>query len=394
MDKSFSLLSLSVIFLRRKRVILRHFVAVTLIAVAVSLIIPKTYKATTLFLPPQNESNGLQGLSLSMTLNIGRESAFTPQQIETLLESRRILDATIARFDLTHVYKTAKLPNKNEQAIKKLRKKAKLTLATESGLGQRMVVHYSLSVVDKDPRRAADIANFMVDELGRAMDGLSRSQFRYSEQFIRNRLDSVVAQKTMVQDTLAAFQKKYKVYSPELKDQVTASIETYAELRKQKIIAEMERDMLLFDHSRKSREVRFAQQKVDEISATMDGIERGRKPDVLPSLDYSVDIAYRYLTLVQEAEVLTKLELMLRQQYEEARIRAARAAPSVRVVDRATPPEWKNFPKKAYIVVGIVGIYMMGLFVYILAGYGLAHASEDTKDRLRQFREALKFREG
>lgn len=392
MDKSFSLLSLVVIFLRKKGKILRHFVVVTVLAIVVSLLIPKTYKATTLFLPPFTENSGLSGLSMALQLNIGTESAFTSQQIETLLESRRILEATIARFDLIRVYKIEKKPNKHEEAIKRLKRRAKLKLDTESGLGQRVIIDYALSVVDKDRQRAADIANFMVDELGRAMDSLSRDQYRYSEDFIRGRLDSVVSEKHRTQDELAAFQKKYKVYSPDLKDQVTASIQVYAELRKQKLLAEMERDLLLFDHSRNSREFRFAQKKVDEIGAKMSVVESAAKPDVVPGLDYSVDIAYRYLNLVQEAETLAKIELLLRQQYEEARIRAARAAPTVRIVDRAVPPEWKNFPKKSLIVLGIVGLYMIGLFVFILAGHGLSRASVDTKTRLREFREALRVR--
>lgn len=392
MDKSFSLLSLATILLRAKGRLLRHFLVVTAVAVIFSLVIPKTYRATTLFLPPFNDLPGTASIAMTLTLNIGRESAFTPQQIETLLKSRRILEATVRRFDLMRVYKTEKKPNKTEEAIKRLQQRSKLKLTTEAGLGSRTVIHYSLSVVDKDRQRAADIANFMVEELGRAMDSLTRSQFRTSEAFIRSRLDSVAAEASRLYEEIAAFQKKHKVYSPELKDQVYAAIQVYAELRKQKILAEMERDLLLFDHARTSREVLFAQKKVDEIEARMVALERDDKPDVIPGLEYSVDIAYGYLTLVQEAEALSKVELLLRQQYEEARIRAARTTPSVRVVDPAVPPEWKNFPKRAYIVLGIVGVYMLVLLIVVLAEYGLSRASPETLAQVRSFREALRFR--
>src|SRR5690606_29772364 len=150
------------------------------------------------------------------------------------------------------VYKTEKKPNKTEEAIKRLQQRSKLKLTTEAGLGSRTVLHYSLSVVDKDRQRAADIANLIVEDLGRAMDSLTRSQFRTSEAFIRSRLDSVAAEASRLYEEIAAFQKKHKVYSPELKDQVYAAIQVYAELRKQKILAEMERDLLLFDHARTS----------------------------------------------------------------------------------------------------------------------------------------------
>jgi tyrosine-protein kinase Etk/Wzc len=394
MEKSFSLLDLFLIFLRQKGRIAAHFAAILVVSVVVSYLIPKNYKATTLFLPPQSETSGFPGISLGLSLNIGRESAFTPQQIETLLDSRKILEATIKRFDLIKVYKTAKAPNKTEKAIKMLRQHVSVTTTTEPGLAQRTVIHYALSAVDKDRQRAADIANYMVDELARTMDALSKNQFRYSELFIRGRLDSVVNEKGVVYRELAEFQKKYKVYSPEMKDQVLASIDVYAELHKQKMVAEMEKEMLLFDRNKNSREVRFAQKKIDEINAKMNDIEKGTRPDVLPGLNYSVEIAYKYLDLVQEAEVLTKLELLLRQQYEEARIRAARLSPTVRVVDRAVAPEWKNSPKKAYVVLVMVGLYMLGLVVSILVSHGMGRASEGTREKIREFRNAMRIGSG
>src|SRR5690606_22720550 len=100
---------------------------------------------------------------------------------------------------------------------------------------------------------------------------------------------------------------------------------------------------------------------------------------VLPGLERSVDLSQEYIRLYQEMEVLGRLELLLRQQYEEARIKSARMAPTVRVVDVAQPPEWKNFPKKAIVVLVIVGLYMAGLMIYILASHGYSKASPETR---------------
>jgi tyrosine-protein kinase Etk/Wzc len=392
MDKGFSLLNVAIVLLQRKRTILAHFLGITVAAVLISFVIPKNYKATTLFMPPYNDVPRLSTLSLSMGLNLGGESPFTPNQIESLLDSRKILETTIARFDLMRIYKTAKYPNRMEKALKKLRANIKLKVNTESGLTQNSVVDYSLSVVDKDRQRSADIANFLVSSLNTSMNELSKNIYGYSVEFIKGRLDSVENQKLLNQRKLADFQKANKVYSPEMKEQVLASVATYAELKKEKIMSEIERDLLLFDREKNNRDVLYADRKIHELEGKMKRIESDRDPAVLPGLDHSVDIAYDYLNLVQESEVLIKLELILRQQYEEARIKNARQVPGVRIIDAAVPPEWKNFPKKSIIVGAIVGVYMFFLIVSILLAYGADHAPEETRRRLSEFREALRLR--
>lgn len=394
MEKSFSLLDFCMIFLRRKKRILTHFITITAVAVGISYIIPKTYKAVALFLPPYSDDVGFAGLSLGNLINIGRGSAFTPQQIESLLYSRRVLEAAVREFDLIRVYKLQKLPNRNEQAIKKLTQKIDLQTATESGLTQKTIVHYSLSVIDKDRMRSAEITNFLVDELGRIMDSLSRAPYDYAEAFVKGRLDSVVILKELTQQRLATFQKANKIYAPAMAPQVVASVNTYAELSQQKIMSEIQRELLLYDRQGKSREVAYVDRKIQELERKMRDIEDGRAPNVMPGLNRSVDVSYEYLDMIQEAEILTKLELLLRQQYEEARIKRARAAPLVRVVDRARPPEWKNFPKKAIVVLVIVIVYMTALLLHILLAHGVSQASPETREKLRRFRESLRLRAG
>lgn len=392
MDKGFSLLNLIIVVMRQKKRILLHFLGITAVAVLISYLIPKNYKATTLFLPPFNDVPRMSTLSLSMSLNLAGDAPFTPQQIESLLDSRKILEAAVVKFDLMHVYKTEKLPNRMETALKKLRKNIKVSVSTESGLTQNSVVDYSLSVIDKDKQRAADMANFLVATLNSSMNELSKNIYSYSVDFIKGRLDSVESQKAINQKLLAQFQKANKVYSPEMKEQVLASVATYAELKKQKIMSEIERNLLMFDREKNNRDVQFSNRKISEIDSKMKQIENGRNPEVLPGLNYSVDIAYEYLNLVQESEVLLKLEFLLRQQYEEARIKNAKRVPGVRIIDPAVPPEWKNFPKKSIIVGVMVVVYMTGLLIYTLLSHGVANSSPQTRARLQEFRESMRLR--
>jgi tyrosine-protein kinase Etk/Wzc len=392
MDGDFSVLDFFTVLLRKKRKLLIHLLASTLLAVLASLIIPKKFKSTTIFLPPQGESMGMPSMAaLGLGFNLNNDFEFTPQQVETLLDSRLILEQIIEKYDLMTVYKTKKKPNNLEAALKILRSNTKLRITTESGLTQNTVVHYALSIIDKNRERSAAIANDMISLLNHVMETLSRQQEDYTVTFIRSRLDSVVSQKSGLQKDLADFQKTYKIYAPDMKEQILASVGTIAELKKQKMLSEIERDLLLIDRENSNHEVRIAQKKVSQLTAKINAIENNRSADVLPGLNFSVDIAYKYLEMVKEQEILSKLELLLRQQYEEAKIKDARRAPMVRVVDRAVPPQWKNSPKKSLIVLISVGLYMFFYTIILLGGYGLSHSSEATRKKVGEFKAALKL---
>lgn len=391
MDKEFSVLDFLMIFLRRKRFLLTHFVAVAIVAVAVSYVIPKKYKATAVFLPPYDDQ-AAGGLTLGAMFNIDRSSGFTAQQLETIIESRRVQEAVIREFDLIRLYKKHDEPNPTEQTLKMLTNRVQLRAFTQTGLTQNAIISYTLSVIDRDSVRAANMANFMLAELNRVMDTLSKNQYEYTRDFVKTRLDSVVENREDAMTRFADFQRKNKIYSPQIGSQITASISAYAELRQQRLQSEIQRDLLLVERGKESREVRFEEAKIREFDRQMRELESRNEPNVLPGLERSVELSQEFVRLYQEIEVLSRLEMLLRQQYEEARIKSARLAPTVRVIDAAKPPEWKNSPKKALVVLGIVGVYMMFLLVYVMASHGASRATPETRQKLEEFRKVLRLR--
>jgi tyrosine-protein kinase Etk/Wzc len=390
--REFSILDLLIILLRKKKNILLHFSGITILAIIVSFVIPRNYKASTLFLPPQDETGNMPMLALGFNLNLGGQSAFSAQQILTLLDSRTILERIVKQFDLMNVYKTIKRKNNLEKAIKILRSNTKIKTVSQSSLAQEVITNFELSVVDKDPQRAADIANAMLNLLNSTMEELSRTQESYTVTFIKSRLDSVESAKQVAIDKMVEFQKAHKIYAPEMKEQLLGSVGIFVDLRKERIMSEIERDMLLMDNQKDSRAVKYAERKIGLLDDKMKNLEQGSNPDILPPLGSSVEIARQYMELFRESEILIKLETLLRQQYEEARIKNARRAPVVRIVDRAQPPQWKNFPKRAVVVLLIVSVYMLGLIVMLLAGAGLHSADDRTKRKVAEFKSMLRFR--
>ena len=78
-----------------------------------------------------------------------------------LLKSQTVSDSIVQRFDLRKVYHKKKF----EDARKRLEKASDILSTKESMI--------SVSVTDKDPRRAADLANAYVDELQKLNSSLA-----------------------------------------------------------------------------------------------------------------------------------------------------------------------------------------------------------------------------
>lgn len=390
-EAHFSVLDIAIYLLRQKKRIAFHFILISSMAIGISYLIPKKYKSTTLFMPPKPESVSLPGFAANFGLNLGGDLEFSPRQISIMLNSRTILDSIIRKHDLVRVYKTEKQPNYFEQALKILRKNMSLSTELDAGLTQSSVIAYSLSVIDKDKKRAADIANDLVNLLNSNIERFSNRQEAYTLEFVKERLDSVQGEKSHLEARLAAFQKTHKVYSPDMKDQVSATISAIAELKKQRLAAEIDKNMLLMNHEEASQEIKILERRISQLDQKMNQLETSKKDDILPSLHKSVDLGYDYLRMMKDFEILSRVEVFLRQQFEEARIKNAKRPPVVRIIDRATPPQWKNSPKKLYIVIAIAGSYMFLFLFSLLAKIGIDRASGNTKEKIDQFKKAIKF---
>jgi uncharacterized protein involved in exopolysaccharide biosynthesis len=149
----------------------------------VSLLLPKYYKSETLILCLAPESGGLSAalsaspLAGALTGSFGGLS--TPaDKILVLLKSRTIAEMVIKRFDLLHVFyadkwdaskgawKDPEKPPLMEDAIKKLTKSVTSFKKSREG-------SIAVAVEWKDPKLAAEIANYYVAALAEFMKNKS-----------------------------------------------------------------------------------------------------------------------------------------------------------------------------------------------------------------------------
>lgn len=115
-----SLLDIVVLLVRKRRFIIRFVIGAIVLAVAVVLILPVSYEAQVVLLPPSGQGSSLASALLGQMGSLGSLGSLsavaggfgmkTPTDTYvSLLKSRTVEDATIQRFGLMAEYKTKRL---------------------------------------------------------------------------------------------------------------------------------------------------------------------------------------------------------------------------------------------------------------------------------------------
>ncbi len=181
-DEEMDLIEVGRVVLRNKLVILKFaMVAAVLTAITVLLMRPY-YTGEATFLPPNSMSSGSSGL-MGQLGAIGMAGSALgglkdPAQIYVgILGSRSVADDLIKQFDLQKVYKTKKL----SQTEKVLKAHTKILSGKDS-----IVV---ITVVDYDPKRAADIANGYLAALHKQNDRIALTEAGQKRLFFEQQLE-------------------------------------------------------------------------------------------------------------------------------------------------------------------------------------------------------------
>jgi uncharacterized protein involved in exopolysaccharide biosynthesis len=154
-EAAVSPIDLLVALAQQKRILLGVPLVAGLISLIVVLVLPKWYTATAKIMPPQqSQSNAVAILGQLGVLAGGAAGQLglkNPSDVYvTILKSRTVADNLIKRFDLKQVYDEDYLI----EARKELARNSSLTAGREGVI--------TIEVDDKDPKRAAELANAYV----------------------------------------------------------------------------------------------------------------------------------------------------------------------------------------------------------------------------------------
>lgn len=301
--------------------------AATLVTVVIALLLPSWYRAEAVLLPPSEEQSGFGIASLVRGLampGVRIPTEATPADVfVAILNSRTVSEQMVQRFDLQSRYRRKRLGD----AVLELRRHVKLRLSEAGTL--------EISVEDHDPRRAANMANALVELLDRFNREVRMTKGRRTRMFLEQRLAQTRGELSRLEQLLTDYQAKHKAVA--ISAEMSSAIESAAQLSAQRMALQV-RLGVIRSYSRGPSE---EQQQVLEQLAQLD-----RQLQKLPATGIAI------ARLLRDVKVQEQLYLLLTAQFEEAQLAEARDVVTVEVLDRATAPERKVRPQRAFLVLG------------------------------------------
>ena len=338
-------------------------------AIIISLFLSNWYLAETRLLIPGQTSSGLLSSVISGRISGGASSLLGGlvsdyQQELAILNSRTVKKSVVEEFDLIQIYDLADSDSPVEFAIEELEGNLEFVVDNEYN-------YLSVQVYDKDPQRAADMANFFVSELNRVGIELSTETARSYRISVEKRYQEIEDSLGTVLQAIRTLQEQTGVL--DLPTQGAAFMEGLTEWRSQIFLAELEFDNLHFLYGPNHSQTRAAQQTVERARESYDQALQGRERIMPISQDNLPEVAFQFADLQIDSIVLTSLIEYARPLLEDARLSEERAAKSVQVLDPAFPPTEKARPWRAAIcVVSTFSGFLLSL-LYILIGVWWKH---------------------
>jgi len=350
---------LQVIVKHKKMIFFTTFGAAVITAL-ITLMMPNIYTAKAMIIPSDDDKGGMGALMSQLgglaSLAGGTVGAKTTGELYvTMLKSETVKDPIIDRFKLMDAYKT-KYRTDVYQAMD-----TKTTVA----LGKKDGV-ITILVDDKDPKRAAELANAYVEELGILAAGLNMTGAGKNRAFLEKRIAEARADLSRAEDALKEFQLKNKAIS--VTDQAQATIAGIAQLRAQLAAQEVQLATLQRQFTDSSQEVKTAKTTVANLRAQIAGLEGkgGGSSSSIPNIGSVPRLGQEYLRLMREFKIQEAVVEMLSKQYEAVKVSETKDMAPFQVLQAAKVPERKSKPIRSKIVILAFITVLIFTCIYIL----------------------------
>lgn len=341
------LASYLLVLVKYRRFIILNFISICVVVAGISLLFPNWYTAKTTILPPEKQglSLGLSSSFLSGLSSLGGGMALplmaTPSDVyASIAESRSVAEEVIKSEDLMNYYQEKSI----QRAVKEVRSHLQVSVGDEG-----MV---SISYEDKNPQKAASVANSFALKLDQVNRQTFISKAKNSRIFIEQRLEQTRADLAESEEQLRKFQQENKAIA--IDEQTKAAIGAAADLQAQLVVVELELNVLSknVEDTPEKRQLQFKRQELlNQLNKLEKGEGKGSQSGLLSvPFEKVPDIALKYARLFRELKIQESVFELLTAEYEKAKIEESKDTPTIQVLDRAVPPERKSRPKRSFMV--------------------------------------------
>ena len=333
-----------------------------------AFLLPKEYEATTQLMPPDGDGLSAMSMMASKVSALAENPMIGKFASEALggktpgalfvgvLQSRTVQDRIIDKFDLRREYWVSHY----DSARKKLTNKTAISEDRKSGI-------ITISVTDRSPRRAADLANAYVNQLNSLVAELSTSSAHRERVFLEERLKVVKRDLDDASNQFAKFSSENNTL--DIQQEGKAMLDAAGNIAGQMVAAQSQLEGLRQIYTDNNSRVRSLNAHVAELRKQLEKLGgtqgNGAEPSRGQTADHSVgknaDMPYptirslpllgvKYGEFYRGAKIQETVYELLTQQYELAKVQEAKETPSVKILDPASIPEKKSFPPRLMIM--------------------------------------------
>jgi uncharacterized protein involved in exopolysaccharide biosynthesis len=300
-----------------------------------------------------------------------------------MLRSRSVEDAIVQHFGLMQEYRKRYLSD----ACKEFEH-----YATVDGGGKDGLIH--ISVEDRDPRRAADLANGYVDQFRDLSQHLAITEAGQRRMFFEQQLKQANQNLGDAEEALKETEQKTGLI--QLDSQTRALVESAAALRAQITAKEVQIQGMQTYATGENAQLVEAQQELDGLRTQLANL--GGSGDswgglIVPK-GQMTEAGMEYVRRLRDVRYDETIFEILARQFEIAKLDEAKQGALIQVVDPAIPPDKRSFPKRTSMVIVACAA---GLFVGVLVAELQAilmrlKADPEMSTKLIFLRNALSFR--
>lgn len=304
-----------------------------------------------------------------------------------ILQSRKVMSEIIRKFKLMEIYGTEYI----DEAIEILKENTLFKLDIESNI-------LFIGVYDKDPQRAANMANHFMVLLNNINVELNTTRARNIRTFIEARYTETLANLHNAEDSLKKFKKIHGIYF--LEEQAKQAINALANLQAELTIKQVQLGVIEHYLQEEHAELLQLKKEIDELEGKVNEFyhgsrEKGKKNErVFIPLVESPELGQIYFRLFREVKIQEKLTDVLLPLFEKAKIEEKQNTPTLLVLDEAFIPEKESKPKRSLIVIGFIMAGMVFAFGYIVTMERLNYLKMNKPDvylKINQIASRFRF---
>ncbi len=383
-----SFLDLLIALAKRKKLIILTAMAFAAVSAVVSLLLPSRFMATTVILPPQSQSAGSSLLSQLSTMgpmaSLAGSGGFgglknSNDLYVAMLKSRTVEDAIVQRFDLKKEYNV----KRQSDARKDFESDCEIVSGAKDGL-------IRISVTNRDPNRAAELANGYVEEYKKFSGNLAIGEAGQRRLFFEQQL---IQAKDNLGNAEEALKKTEQTTGMiQMDSQARALVESAAGLRAQIAAKEVEIQSMRSFASEENPDLLRAQQQLAGWRTQLSRLTgSSSEDDLLLSKGQVPQAGLEYVRKLRDVKYYETIFELLAKQFEVAKLDEAKQGAPVQVVDIAIAPDRRASPKRTIIVLisTALGLFLAILWVSFQTGLALIGRDPGNKRRLDELRTSL-----